>query len=826
MKVSVVLPVPLDQSFTYVVPGELQDEVRVGSRVLVPFGKRRLTGMVVGYASEPEEEVELKDILDVLDEEPSFSDELLRLTRWIADYYVCSWGEAIRAALPAGTEIESRRLIFRTDKPIPGAIRTNTVERAVLHFLEGQGEVTLKALRQQVPRVSLPLLRRLEREGLLEMYEELSQARVRVKYEKHLRLTPAFQDHGSLNDLKVQLRGKKQVALVDALADLAREGDLEPSQALVLTRAGATTSSLKSLVARGLVEVVDREVFRAPASMMGGRPVPRPEHELNQGQRSALEQITTAIEKGRFETFLLHGVTGSGKTEVYIAALKKVLAEGKTGIILVPEIALTPQTVRRFRSHFGDRIAVMHSRMSLGERYDAWRHLRDGRFSVVIGPRSAVLAPLSNIGLIVVDEEHEGSYKQYSPAPRYHARDVAVMRASMNGAVCVLGSATPSLETFMNARAGKYTLLTMPDRVPVPGHEAAPLPDVRIVDLTLEWKKHRLEGAISETLREAIAGRLERKEQVILLQNRRGYAPVIECRSCGWSPFCPDCSVTLTYHKAKRQLRCHYCGITHRLPRACPKCGAEDLEMLGIGTQRVEEELSTLFPSTNIVRMDLDTTSRKDAHHKLLDRFGRGDADILIGTQMVAKGLDFARVTLVGVVNADAGMLLPDFRSEERTFQLLTQVAGRAGRADLRGEVILQTRNPKHPVIRFAAAHDYLGFVEAVLPDRNEFHYPPFGRIAGIEFHGWKEAAVADLARQWTSLLAELSKGTALQILGPEAAFVRRVKRQYRFHTIVKAPRSVRMADLQAILRMTSQGFGNPPKGCKISIDVDAMGLF
>ncbi|MGI9175315.1 MAG: replication restart helicase PriA, partial [Rhodothermales bacterium] len=666
MTVQVVLPLPLDEAYTYLVPESLQVAAKVGCRVLVPFGPRQLTGVVVGHGGAADGH-RLKPILDVLDEEPSLTSELLRLTRWIADYYVCSWGEKIKAALPSGRE---------------------------------------------------------EKDG--------RPPQVRIKKENHLRLAPPFRTSGAVRDLKEQLRGAKQIAIVETLADVGETG---LRQADVLAEADASAASAKALMERGIVEQIKKEVMRSPLDAMEapGRPTA---HVLNGAQQAALAQIEAAIEGEAFQTFLLHGITGSGKTEVYIAALRRVLEAGKTGIILVPEIALTPQTVRRFRAPFGDQIAVLHSRMSLGERYDAWRHLRSGRFTVAIGPRSAVLAPLENLGLIVVDEEHESSYKQFDPAPRYHARDVAVMRAAMNRSVCVLGSATPSLESFANAQSGKYTLLEMPERVPVPGRKAAALPDVRVVDLTLEKKKHRLEGALSEPLAEAIRERLGRGEQTILLQNRRGYAPVIECAACGWSPLCRDCSVTLTYHKAKRHLRCHYCGRTARLPQVCPKCDAPELTRLGMGTQRVEEELAVRFPGARVLRMDLDTTSRKGAHHRLLGRFRRGEADVLLGTQMVAKGLDFPNVTLVGVVNADAGMLLPDFRSEERTFQLLTQVAGRAGRAELKGEVIFQTRNPEHAALRFATTHDYAGFAGEALPERKVFGYPPFGRVVGVEFRG------------------------------------------------------------------------------------------
>lgn len=819
----VVLSLPLDQAYSYLVPAELAGEAQVGCRVLVPFGPRRLTGLIVGLQEGGDAAASLKPLLDVLDEVPSFTPEMLRLTKWMADYYVCGWGEVVKAALPTGTDIESEHVVVRTDAR-DGAWQAHPKARAVLRYLDAHPEATVSALRQQVKDVPLALLRRLERDGLVRLMEEVSRPKVNVRFEKHLRFAPAFRHSGAAHDLAAQLRGGKQVAVVETLAGFALAGEREPRQADVLAQAGASAATVATLVARGIVEVVEKEVIRSPLGDLPLHEEPPAERTLHGAQQAALEKIRGAVEAGRFEAFLLHGVTGSGKTEVYIAALKEVLARGKTGIILVPEISLTPQTVRRFRAHFGDRIAVLHSRMSLGERFDAWRHLRSGRFSVVIGPRSAVLAPLSNVGLIVVDEEHEASYKQFDPAPRYHARDVAVMRALLNDAVCVLGSATPSLESIANVKWGKYTLLPMPERVPVSNGRIAALPEVRIIDLTLEHKKHQLEGTLSKPLREAISDRLDRREQVILLQNRRGYAPILECQSCGYTPTCHDCSVTLTYHKARRHLRCHYCGLVERVPHACPTCGEADFAQLGSGTQRVEEELAACFPEARVLRMDLDTTTRKNAHHELLDRFGRGDADILLGTQMVAKGLDFSRVTLVGVVNADVGMLLPDFRSSERAFQLLTQVAGRAGRADLKGEVFLQTRNPESDVIRFACRHDYAGFVRTILPERQQLGYPPFGRVVGVEFRGPDEGKVEEIARGWTVLLRESAPG--VQVLGPNPAFVSRVKRQYRFHTIVKAPRNQPMLELQNLLRHANHAFGHPPTGYRIAIDVDPMGLF
>lgn len=745
-----ILPLPLPQAFTYRVPVGM--EVQVGCRVLVPFGPRRLTGVVVDLAETAGDLDAVKDVLDLLDEKPSFTPEMLDLTRWIAEYYVCSWGEVVRAVLPAGTT-------------------------------SGKNGV-------------------------------------RVKREKHVRLAPSHRHGRAVDDLRELLPGAKQIAVVEALNGYRAEGLPEPRQADVLARADASASTLKSLLKRGIVEIVEKEVVRTPMEDGQGGGAAPVEHALHLAQESALESILEAVDAERFETFLLHGVTGSGKTEVYIRALKRVLDSGRTGIVLVPEIALTPQTVRRFRRHFGDRIAVFHSRMSPGERFDAWRCLRDGRFDVVIGPRSAVLVPLSNVGIIIVDEEHEQSYKQQDPAPRYNARDVAVMRAQMNDAVCVLGSATPSLETYYNARGGKYTLLEMPDRVPIAGGETAQLPDVRILDM----RGTRGDGILSSYLENAIGDRLERGEQTIILQNRRGYAPLLECSACGWAPECPDCSVTMTVHKSKRILRCHYCGRTNRIPSACPACSEQALDLLGTGTQKVEEAIETRFPDARVLRMDLDTTTRKNAHDRLLKRFADRKADILLGTQMVAKGLDFAQVTLVGVVNADVGMLLPDFRSEERTYQLLSQVAGRAGRASLPGEVVIQTRNPDRVVIRHARDHDYHAFAGAQLAERHAAGYPPFGRMAGIEFKGPNERDVADMARRWTDGLLKVD--APMEILGPEQAFISRVKKQYRYHTIVKWDRNGRTPTLQDVLARAHEAFGNPPRNCRINIDVDPVGLF
>lgn len=825
--VHVAVPLPIDQFFTYRVPETLIDQARPGVRVVVPFGPRTVTGMVVEEGSDEDEHEpdKLKAVVDILDAEPAFSEEMLRLTRWISQYYVCSWGEVIKAALPSGIEHEGIRKVYPGDRPTEVLDGTDLEEELIADLRE-HGPAAVSDLQDRVSSsVTIAMLRRLEEEGRVRIEQDVEGPDIEAKTQFHVRFAgDGPTNERSLEELIDDLPGHKQQEVIRTLQEYTQRGTAEPAQADLLAAADASHSTIKSLERRGIVERFEREVIRTPLGDLPAHPEPPKEVTLMPAQRTAVDRIEQTLEGSGGETFLLHGITGSGKTEVYIRVLRRILDQGQSAIVLVPEIALTPQTVNRFRAHFPDEVGVLHSRMSKGERYDTWRQVRAGNYRIVIGPRSAILAPVQDLGLVVVDEEHESSYKQFDPSPRYHARDVAVMRAHMNDAVCILGSATPSLESYLNAKHEKYELLELPERVAVAQGDQAVLPEVRVIDLTLERKKHRLEGTLSKSLQEAIDERLERQEQIMLLQNRRGYAPVMECEDCGWSPGCSDCAVSLTYHKPRRQLRCHYCGFARRVPRSCPSCDSSNMDYLGQGTQRIEEEIEALFPDARLQRMDRDTTSRKHAHRKILDRFSRGSIDILLGTQMIAKGLDFERVTLVGVVNADTGMLFPDFRSEERTFQLLTQVAGRAGRSHLPGEVILQTRNPDHRAIQCAKAHDYETFVEGELAERQQFGYPPYGRLVGIEFRGSKEKAVKQAASTWTSILR--GKSSNAQVLGPEEAFVRRVKRQYRYQTILRTSRSVSARTIQQWLRQTEETFGSAPGDCRIAIDVDPVGRF
>lgn len=729
MLVDVALPVPLPRTFTYRVDA---GEAAVGSRVLVPFGRRRLIGWVVGHPTTVADGVQVRPVSAVLDPLPSLPDELLRLCRWVADYYVTPLGQVLRTALPA--------VLSNTGRPTP-AIRTRRVIRLIreLPSLTLREEILGRARRQR------------------ELYE----------------LLEALGGHAEVAHLTAQL--------------------------------GFSGSVLQGLVDKGLATIVEEEVERDPFAAIVP-PVPE-RVTLTDAQRAAVDALTAAAHPGfgRGGTFLLRGVTGSGKTQVYIELLEEVVArQGRGAIVLVPEIALTPQTVARFRAHFGETVAVLHSALSDGERYDAWRALRSGERRIAVGARSAVFAPVADLGAIVVDEEHESTYKQ-AEAPRYHAREVAIVRARMAGAVCLLGSATPSLESWRNAQTGKYRLLELPTRV-----EGRPLPPVRIVDLRRDRNapKAAAKGEhgtaprdaghtakpgptiLSPELVSAITTRLECREQTILLLNRRGYSTFVQCRDCGHVWHCGQCNVSLTYHRGRRRLVCHYCFHEEPAPITCDDCGSGDLSFRGIGTEQVERTVVETFPYARVVRMDIDTTSGKWAHHEILGRVERGEIDILLGTQMIAKGLDFPRVTLVGVVNADVGINLPDFRASERTFQLLTQVAGRAGRGELGGEVIVQTALPGHYAVRAAVAHDYRAFAERELAEREAPRYPPFCRLANVILSGTDEDAVVRAADAAADLVRSLiDEGTApgVELMGPAPCPVDRIRGRWRWHFLLRS---------------------------------------
>ena len=778
--VEVALPPPLARELTYGVPPELADLAVAGAVVLVPVQQRLVTGFVVGPAPPLDRAGlsgrDVRDISQVLDTEASLSPEILQLCRWLADYYLAPLGSALAAALPPGIKSGTNRVVALVEAPREGQEVTGLGAR-VCAELQSRGPTKVSGLRRSLGGRGLETaLRRLQRAGRVHIRPVLEEGSAGARREQVVDATrPPEGDVPPAEDPELERRAPRQAA---CLALLRQRGTLAKRE---LVEAGFSYQVLKGLEERGLARVSEREVLRDPLSHLDTL-APEP-HELTEDQAAVLEQVVAAVDRGTFYPALLQGVTGSGKTLVYIRVVERVLARGQGVLVLVPEIALAWQMVRRFKAHFGDQIAVMHSQLSTGERYDTWRRLRRGEQRVVIGARSAVLAPVADLGLIVVDEEQDSSYFQDDLEARqplaYSARDLALVRGRFAGAVVLLGSATPSLETFWNARSGKYHLLSLPRRV-----VDRPLARVEVVDMRCEPYQRKARTLFSRALRLKIRERLERGEQIVLLQNRRGFAPVVQCTSCGEAVSCPSCRVSLTYHRQGEALRCHYCDHRQPLPLTCPHCASAEVSLQGVGTQRVEEALAEQFPGIRVIRMDVDTTGWKGAHDELVERFRRGDADVLLGTQMVAKGLDFPAVTLVGVISADTGMHLPDFRAAERSFQLLTQVAGRSGRGPNPGEVVIQTLLPDEPVLLAAARQDYEKFATAELEERRQAEFPPFGRLTVFRWRGRDEAAVELAATAGVELLSRACSGDTA-ILGPAPAPLARLRGRFRWQALL-----------------------------------------
>jgi primosomal protein N' (replication factor Y) (superfamily II helicase) len=844
----IALPVPIDHAFTYSVPAELAQQAKIGSRVLVPFGKKSLSGVIVGRPSSSSV-ANVKPIRDVLDSVPTFSEDMLRFTRWIAEYYLAPWGEVLRAATPQGLSVESRSAVSLLAPDIQSALSSlkssAANQRAVLEALAGEHAMSIRRLQKKTGIRSLhAVLHQLEARGYIGVHEESTRPKAAPKTESMVKVSRIGNEYLEGNvqgdeGESLRLTQKQETILRQVSETFSHREDILPI-ATVVRNTDISVSMIKTLIRKGVLEGSEREVIRKSGY---DDVAPPTVFTLNQYQSAALAAIEQSLNAGKYATCLLLGITGSGKTQVYIEAIRKVLAMGKTAIVLVPEIALTPQTVRRFKAHFGDDVAVMHSQLSTGERYDAWRMAHQGKVRIVIGPRSAIFAPLKNVGLIVVDEEHDASYKQFDASPRYHGRDAAIVRASQANAVVVLGSATPSSESYFNAINGKYRLIELPTRI-----DDARLPVIEIVDMTKERKrlyeetkaevakskkefpKHLPPLSVSALLADGITKRLERNEGIILLQNRRGFAHVVECFECGHVERCDNCDVSLTYHLVKKDLRCHYCGFVKKAPSVCPKCKGTEIRHFSFGTQQVQEELQSMFPRATILRMDRDTTKRKGAHDRILQQFGTGKANILLGTQMVAKGLDFPHVTLVGVISADTQMLLPDFRASEQTFQLLTQVAGRAGRSNLAGEVVIQTLQPDHYSLKHVLLHDFKNFYREELEYRRELDYPPFSRIVLIEFTGGRENEVHHHAKKFTEFLLQQAKNS-YRVLGPADAAIPKIKNQFRKHVVVKDLKDtdpsgsiLRAGMKNAIERYEASGLAKDRK-INMTIDVDPQGM-
>jgi len=811
----VAVPVPLDMIFTYRVPSGSSPVV--GGRVLVPFRQQRMTGIVVELHDRTPS-VTAKNIVGVVDSAPVLDEQLLRLGRWIADYYLAPLGEVFRTMLPLSAEFR-RSIGYRITEQGQMALhlagmagssarsqRTpeeQAAEFRVLDYLAGHEaelggaelvrEQTLRAATQASRRILTGMVRK-----KWIVREDVSGPQVAVRIVKIAILRSA---EGKLND--------NQRVLVDTLAASGGRLSVEALRSLAVPR-----TTLGTLVRRGLVEVVEE-----PAEFTVSRTKPRAspfDFDFNGAQQSALARLRDGVAARKFSGMLLHGVTGSGKTAVYLAAMRAVLEAGRSAILLVPEIGLTPAVAADLHQIFGDEVAILHSALSDRERAEQWHRIKAGEARVVVGTRSAVFAPVSDLALIIVDEEHDSSYKQ-EETPRYHARDVAVMRAKMAGAVVVLGSATPSLESYFNATKNKYALVELPDRV-----EQRPLPEVEIVDMRQEFQETGHEQVISRKLAAEINERLERKEQVMVLLNRRGYSPVVLCRTCGKKLECKNCAIALTHHKREHKMVCHYCGYMAAVPKTCVYCGSEYVYFLGTGSEKLEELLHGIFPQARIARLDRDTVRSHEDFERTLNALSEGELDVVVGTQMIAKGHDIHGVTLVGVVGADVALGLPDFRAAERTFQLLTQVAGRAGRGESPGKVILQTYFQDHYAVQYAARHDFVGFYEKELRFRSWMHYPPYSALANVLVRSDK----LDEALRWSGTLGKWFESTrheGVRVLGPATAPIMRLKRDYRYHFVLKSPSREKLNGiLRAMLVYAAQQ--KIPR-TQVIVDVDALWL-
>ena len=796
----VSLPVPLDRPFTYLLPEAWRHRTHVGARVIVPFGPRKLTGMVVRLHDQTPE-VATKEALRLLDEEPLLDGTLLSLARWIATYYCAPLGEVLRTMTPMAGEVRKTKTLGLTQAGRDAArqllLGTPSEEPAVqvLRMLETR-PLSAMYLHKKVPGADVAvraLIKRgwVEEEADLESKDPLRIASARLRAEF------AHRPEG----VKLPKAERELIAYLElhpGSHNVAQLEELVPN----------ASTAARALARRGFVQLRPE----SPTVLSGSA---RPPHQLNRHQEEAFQTVARTIVAGTFDSFLLHGVTGSGKTEVYLRLIEETLRAGRGALLLVPEIGLTPQVAGQFFHRFGDRVAILHSAFSDMERVEQWRRIRSGAASVVVGTRSGVFAPVRKLGLIIVDEEHDQSYKQ-EENPRYNGRDVAVVRARESNAAVVLGSATPSLETRYNAERGKYKLLSMPERI-----ERRPMPEVHIVDMRQEFLETRKQATFSRALAEAVQQRLDKREQAMLLLNRRGFSTFVACRSCGERLQCQNCALTLTWHKRDKRMLCHVCGYAEPVPKVCPKCESEHIYFLGTGSEKVEEELQTLFANAKVARMDRDTVTGRRDYENILHAFRQGDFDLLVGTQMIAKGHDIPNVTLVGIVNADVGLGMPDFRAAERTFQLLTQAAGRAGRGELPGIVYLQTINPEHYAVRFAAAQDYASFYVKELEFRRLMRYPPFAALANLLVRHTQQEDALRLATELGALLDPAPEG--IKVLGPAEAPVARLKREFRYQLLIKA--SSRKLLNETLMKLRRHALEAKWPATALVVDVDPLTL-
>ncbi|MET0787562.1 MAG: primosomal protein N' [Paenisporosarcina sp.] len=770
---------PIDRPFDYAVPLDIQPLIESGSRVKVPFGNRSVLGFVMNIKMDTDvPKDKQKEIHELLDIEPVFSEEMIALSKWMKRETLCYEIDALQVMLPAA-------LRAKYEKNLRYANQSISLPDELTELFQGNELIEIPA---NTPKDLLALIKKYIKNSALVLETTVKQ-NTAIKKVRMVRITD---DVAHLNTMLDELspQAKKQKQLVQWMS----QSPGKVFQASLLIKEAKTTNAvLQSVVERGVASFTMEEIYRDPYAT---RTMEQSNKlQLTHEQQHALDEVVSAYEQGLSKTFLLHGITGSGKTEVYLQAIDRALQDDKEAIVLVPEISLTPQMTNRFKERFGALVAVLHSGLSAGEKYDEWRKIKRGEVRVVVGARSAIFAPFTRLGLIILDEEHEGTYKQ-DDTPRYHARDVAIWRGEFHHCPIILGSATPSLESYARAKKGNYSLLTLANRP-----KEQPLPEVAIIDMR-EQLKNGNRSMFSLELAEAIRVRLDKKEQMVLFLNRRGHSSFVLCRDCGTVIECNNCDISMTYHRYQEIIKCHYCGEDEPVPTTCPECQSEHIRFFGTGTQKVEEEIAKLFPEARVLRMDVDTTRKKGSHESILQQFGEGKADILLGTQMIAKGLDFPNITLVGVLSADTTLHLADFRAAEKTFQLLTQVSGRAGRHDKKGEVVVQTYTPEHYAILFAQHHDYVSFYNQEMRLRKQFAYPPFTYVAMIQVTHEDVLMTAEYAHKAANWLKDHLSNEA-EIIGPSASTISRVQNRYRYQCLVKYKKEPKLSEImQQLIRI------------------------
>lgn len=829
----VILPLPIYTSFTYIVPDEMQETIKPGNRVLVPFGRRNIyTGIVESFTADAPQDYEIKHIISLLDDEPIVRYPQLRFWNWIAEYYLCSPGEVLKAALPSGLKVESETIIKVSDDDVEDDIEALNIasqdkdisltdeEAIVLQYVDHKGKIRIGEI-DKLDGVQNPrkVVKSLLGRGRLSIEE-----RIVDKYvsRKATCVTLGFEReddsmlHQAFNSVA---RTPKQEKLLIAYLEMSgwmKNGQpvLRVEKRKLLQRVNGSPATLKALIDKGIMRVYNVSVNRFSESETCNITAELP--QLSAQQIRALKQIESSWKQ--HDVTLLHGVTGSGKTEIYTTLISDCLSRGFQALYLVPEISLTTQLTTRLRRMLGDKLLVYHSKFSDNERVDIWRKLLTSREPLVIlGVRSSIFLPFGKLGLVVVDEEHEASYKQQEPAPRYNARDAAIMLAKMHGAKTLLGSATPTIETFYKALNHKYGLVELLER-----YEEASLPDVNVIDMREQRRKHRVTGLYSDIMMASLREILKAGRQAIVFQNRRGFAPVVVCSQCGWTPKCPDCDVSPIYHRRTNELRCHYCGRSQQLPKVCPACGCNSVEVHGYGTERIADDLHGMLTDYKISRMDFDTTRAKDSYEEIIREFSDGGTQLLVGTQMVSKGLDFDKVDVVAIPNADTILNFPDFRSDERAFNMLEQVAGRAGRRGQKGNVIIQTTSPKHDVLEFVNRHDYRAFYDWEIENRRQFSYPPFTKVIQIYLRNKDNNIVNRIAAEYTRRLIEIF---SRRVLGPETPNVGKIS-TYHIRTIMlKVETQASMSKVKQILRQVYVSLADLPgmKSTLIHYDVDPV---